>query len=147
MPSESKASPRRVEAAVRQQEALQLRLRGQTYREIAEATGYASESGARKAVETALQAIRDECEETAEEVRSMELQRLDKMLDGVWSSAIGGDPKGIEAALKIMDRRAKLLGLDRAQKREITGPDGRPLLDLTAALLEAAEAETSGGSE
>ena len=31
------------------------------------------------------------------------------------------------ATLKIMDRRAKLLGLDAAPKLELTGPGGGPL--------------------
>ena len=52
---ESKLSPRRIAAVEKQGQALELRMAGRTWREIAEALGYASHSGAIEAVRVALQ--------------------------------------------------------------------------------------------
>lgn len=38
------------------------------------------------------------------------------------------DPKAIQSLLQIHDRRARLLGLDRPRKVEVTGPGGAPLV-------------------
>jgi len=38
----------------------------------------------------------------------------------LWSSAMKGDPKSIDRILRIMERRARLLGLD-AQVEQVAG--------------------------
>lgn len=48
--------------------------------------------------------------------------------------------QSIDRLLKISERRAKLLGLDKPDKKEITGKDGEPLLSNQAAADEAAKA-------
>lgn len=57
--------------------------------------------------------------EDAEAVRRLELSRLDGLQHAVYKDAMGGDPKSVEAVLKIMDRRSKLLGLDKTAKGPI----------------------------
>ena len=84
---ESKASPRRVAAAVRHQRALELRLEGKTYDQIAEELDYASDSGARKAIETELQRIREHTLETAGELMVMTLRQLDMIWESAWGAA------------------------------------------------------------
>ena len=81
-------------------------------------------SNAHKAVQ---QAIADIPKELAEDVRLLELERLDRMLAGMWPKAIAGDPKAVAAAVKIMDRRAKYLGIDAPVRTELTGKDGGPI--------------------
>jgi hypothetical protein len=49
----------------------------------------------------------------AESVR-LEEQRLDSLQDGIWDRALSGDPRAVEVALKVLERRARLLGLDFA---------------------------------
>lgn len=56
-------------------------------------------------------AIRDIPRENAEELIEIELQRLDKMLEGIYADATHGDTWKIDRALAIMDQRAKYLGL------------------------------------
>jgi len=48
--------------------------------------------------------------------------------------------QAIDRLLKISERRAKLLGLDKPEKRELTGKDGEPLLSNQAQADEAAKA-------
>ena len=111
--------------------ALAMKKAGSGYWDIAVALGYASASGAHAAVVSALNEV---LREPAEEVRSMEVQRLDHILDKLWSS-IGSDPQGLHAVdrvLKIMERRAKLLGLDAPVKVAPTDPTGDFVYDGSA---------------
>ena len=60
----------------------------------------------------------------------MEAARLDRLLMDHWGKAIQGDVAATRTVLSIMDRRAKLLGLDAPQR-----------IDLTAWIREMAIAE------
>lgn len=110
--SESKTSKRRLEAIETQRQALELRRSGMSYPAIAEQLGYAGPAGAFKAVESALQRT---LQEPADEVRRIELDRLDFMLRKTWEWVENGEPKAIDRALRIMERRARYLGLDAPQ--------------------------------
>jgi len=99
-----------VRAHERHLQALELRKAGVTYEVIAGQLGYANASGARKAVVSALKAT---LREPAAELRELELARLDAMLLPLWRPVQAGDEKAVDRALRIMERRARLLGLDR----------------------------------
>lgn len=86
-----------------------MRLAGVSFEEIATRLGYSSKSGAYKAVTTALQKT---IQEPANELRTLELTRLDAMLQATWDAAQRGLPQAVDRVLKIMERRAKYLGLD-----------------------------------
>ena len=101
---------RQVRAHERHLQALELRKAGVTYEVIAGQLGYANASGARKAVLSALKAT---LREPAAELRELELARLDAMLLPLWRPVQAGDEKAVDRALRIMERRARLLGLDR----------------------------------
>lgn len=77
--------------------------------DIAHELGYSHPSGAHKAVLTALQRT---LKEPADEYRNLELTRLDEMLKATWGAAQRGVPQAVDRVLKIMERRAKYLGLD-----------------------------------
>jgi hypothetical protein len=47
-----------------------------------------------------------------EEVLNLELARLDALQDAVWDQAMTGDTKAVDSALKVINMRAKLLGLE-----------------------------------
>jgi hypothetical protein len=49
----------------------------------------------------------------AEAVRLEEL-RLDALQEGIWPRALQGDPRAVEVALKVLERRARMGGLDFA---------------------------------
>lgn len=106
----------KVKAADKQRQALELRKAGVTYARIAEQLGYRSPSGAHKAVELALKSV---LSEPAEEVRQLELERLDSMLLALWPQVRNGNHGAIDRALRVMERRARLLGLDAPVKQDI----------------------------
>lgn len=110
-----------LSAVERQRKALELRKQGKTYAVIAVELGYRNTSGAHTAVKSALHKT---LSEPAEELRLLEAERLDMLLAAVWPSATNGEPKAVENALRIMERRAKLLGLDAPTTTDITSGGG-----------------------
>lgn len=119
--AESKTSIKRLEAARKQAEALDYRKQGKTLQWIADKLEYASPAGAHHAIMSALQKT---LQEPADELRTLELIRLDALLDATWLWASQGKPQAIDRVLRIMERRAKLLGLDAPTKIAPTTPDG-----------------------
>jgi hypothetical protein len=81
--------------------------------------GY-SEVRAYQIVTAEVARLNNERSEVAAEVRRIDLERLDALLDGVWAPAQAGDEKAIASVLAIMARRAKLLGLDAPVKQSVT---------------------------
>ena len=116
--SGTKASEKALTAIERQIHAVELRKQGCGFQEIADRLGYAGPSGAHKAVMSALKRM---VQEPTDELRKLELERLDAMLNSLWPSIIGDvkyRPRAVEVALKIMDRRASLMGLDAPRQVE-----------------------------
>jgi hypothetical protein len=62
--------------------------------------------------------------EPAEQARNLDLKRLDAMTLALWSQARQGNQGAVDRLLRIMERRAKLLGLDAPTKVAPTTPDG-----------------------
>jgi hypothetical protein len=114
-PGVRKAAVKAVTDAERQRDAIELRKAGHTFQEIADRLGYRHASGAHQAVMAGLRKI---VQEPADELRRMELERLDVMLKSAWPFILKGSPRHIEVGLKVMDRRAALLGLDAPKQVE-----------------------------
>lgn len=102
-------------AKTRRVEALRLRKQGLDYATIAEKLGIA-QSTAYGLVKEALDQLAVEETETADEVRQIELARLDRYQSFLDERAEAGDEKAILAGVKIMERRARLLNLDKDPK-------------------------------
>lgn len=117
----SPTAQRRIEAKERAKKALELRKKGMRYEAIAQQLGYSSRGNAHKAVMKELNLLAKECLEEAAQVRDLELQRLDALYLKAWEAVEGGDLPAIDRCLRIMERRAKLLGLDAAEKIEHSG--------------------------
>jgi orotate phosphoribosyltransferase-like protein len=115
----SKNSKQQAQARAKDREALELRKAGATYQQIADKLGI-SLSGAGVCVSRAMEALRLEVNEKAEEVLQLELDRLDHMLLGLWDAARRGNTAAIDRVLKIQDRRAKYLGLDKQTAPTVT---------------------------
>lgn len=110
---------RDVNAGIRVKKALELRSLGHTYEEIATRVGYASKGACWTAVQRELGRS---LHEPTEDVRTLELLRLDMMLVRQLATAVDGNDVSASYAtanvLAIMQRRAALLGLD-AQKDQV----------------------------
>lgn len=102
---------------VRAHNALELRLSGRRWTDIAESLGYADESGPRKAVERLLDRTGAEL---VGEYRAQELARLDRVHETYWPAALAGDTDAAGLVLKTHDRRVKLLGLAPAERHQLT---------------------------
>ncbi|MCL5942763.1 MAG: hypothetical protein M1325_04475 [Actinobacteria bacterium] len=122
---QSQASARRALARKREADALELRLGGATYEQIAARLGYKNRSGALRAVLRSLDRLIEPQE--VEQLRRLELERLDRLLLGIWYSAVHGEAQAIDRVLKILERRARLLGLDAPVRQEHSGPGGGPI--------------------
>lgn len=159
--------------AERRSEAIKMRRDGVRYEDIAAALGYNSRGAAVQDVQRALATM---VSEPAEELRALELQRLDAM----WQAALevlvrehitvsngkvvtlNGEPikddgpvlNAIDRLLRIQERRAKLLGLDAPAKHEVVTLDAieseiRKLNDELARAdeLDRVEAGEAAGAE
>jgi hypothetical protein len=63
----------------------------------------------------------------AEQIVALEIRRLDRALNAIFAKVVEGDAGAIELMLKIMNQRAKYLGLYAPERRELSGLDGGPI--------------------
>lgn len=110
----------------RERDATELMLAGANYSEIGRAIGL-HPSSARKMVLRIMADIAVEHKEKVEQLRELEVRRLDRLLMRVWSDAQGGNAQAQNTVLRIMERKAKLLGLDMPVQMEVASPGGGPL--------------------
>jgi hypothetical protein len=110
--------PSTAEITERRIRAWQMQLAGKSYRDIATELGV-SVGTAFKDVQAHAEAIKTP---VAEAVRKQELARLDMLIERLMPRIESGDVQAVGAFLKVMDRRAKMLGLDAPTKQEINVP-------------------------
>ena len=128
------------EIAVRRTKLLKLRREGVRYDDdrIGD-LGYSSPDAARKDLHRALEAHRNAEAAEVSIYRQQENERLDALLEAAWPRATKPSPvfdkegnvvgeeldmRAMDTVLRLMDRRAKLNGLDMPVKTEVSGPDG-----------------------
>lgn len=128
----------KMTAAQKRKKALDLRRAGWSYDDIAEEIGYANKGSAHRAVK---QGIADITRESATELLELELSRLDDLMAGAYENARNGDLFAIDRVLKIIDQRAKFLGLyDREPEDDNIARAGAALV----AMVEAAKVVHAG---
>jgi len=111
-----KTGPKSVATRKRAAAALELRIAGKRYQDIADELGYWGRGDAYKAITGLLNRVESDA---ADEIRKLEGVRLDKMLQGVWWGATHGDAVAIRSVISIMERRARLFGLDLGLQQEV----------------------------
>lgn len=99
---------RQPDERARALKALDLRIEGKTWTQIADTLGYADESGARKATARLLNRIEHE---KVVELRELESFKLDAMQRAAWNDAVSGDMDAIKVVLQVHDRKVRLFGL------------------------------------
>lgn len=161
---------KQAETAGRRTELIRLRIGGVKYDDPRIlALGYATSGAASKDMIRALKQRRDEEAAEVSVYRQQENERLDDLLAAVWEKATAPSPifdkernvvgeeidlKAVETVLKLMDRRAKLNGLDMPAKTEVSGPDGGAVLldasqmgELNTLMNLAGEAQPESGED
>lgn len=103
---------------------VQWRLKGESYEMIAERLGITPQ-GARVAVQRAYNDLAGSIKETTEELRALELGRLDAMQEKLWEKR--EDPFVAKQLLQISHQRCKIAGLYAPIKAEIVDKNGRPV--------------------
>ncbi|MFJ8677232.1 hypothetical protein [Streptomyces sp. NPDC093589] len=155
----------RAEVADRRAKLIKLRRQGVCFDDPRIlALGYTSRGAASKDLVRALEERRDEQAAEISVYRQEENERLDALLQAAWPRATQAHPvfdregnvvseeidlKAVDTILKLMDRRAKLLGLDAPVRTELSGPDGGavPIGPVTAAELHRLIGAAGDGNE
>lgn len=120
--------PQRLANIQTYQTALELRIKGCSYPEIARRLGYKNHSSAVDAIQKGIElALR----EPAEQCRAIELERLTQLLEVWWPRAVletiddggvvrreAGSLEATDMGLRIIAQRCRIAGLDRALKDE-----------------------------
>ena len=116
MAKRQKQTAKILKLAERRKAEFELRKTGASYQAIADHFGI-DISTAYQDVMGILRGIREETLETAADVREMEINRLDRLMMGHWKRAAGtgeipADEKATAIIMQIMNRRARLMGID-----------------------------------
>ena len=113
-------SGRGVIIAKRRQLVLRFKESGMALRAIAEAVtkagypcGYVT---VKKDIDICLEMLKREHIQDMDRIRTIELKRLDTMLESIWQKVLKGDAAAVDRAIKIQERRSKLLGLEAPTK-------------------------------
>jgi DNA-binding CsgD family transcriptional regulator len=126
MATGKRGAQQQITAAERQRRALELRKGGASLRAIGDALGCSYET-ARGDIAAALADLAAETRAEAEQLRALEVERLNAVMLGHWRAATtGGDPDAARIVLRCIEQRVKLLGLAVASD----APDLGGLLDI-----------------
>jgi hypothetical protein len=130
-------SPKRIAGVQLAEKALELRIAGKTFAQIGAALGI-SDTHAHRLVTNALAERKEHRARLAEGLLELELERCDRLQRALATQVARGDVRAVVATLKVMERRARLLGLDAAQKLEYVG-DASKMVDARVAAMMARE--------
>lgn len=133
---------KRAQVAERRGRCIELRLAGATFDQIAQQLGYNSRQAAHvdftRAVNERIKATR----ELAGLAIEVEVERLNRAQLAIWPKVLAGDTGAVTVLLKLVDQRARLLGLHAPQQHEVITIDA---IDAEIRRLEA-ELHSRGAS-
>lgn len=134
-----KTGAKKVQRAELARQAVELRARGLTLDQIAKAIGHKNKSSVYRLIEAELEKVPVEKIEHLRKIEVAKCDRLERRLDAFIEPPTAREPndgydpdRALEAMgrmLKVMERRAKLLGLDAPSKSEVTGHLTRTITD------------------
>lgn len=125
-------------------QALDLRIAGVEYRKIAAQLGVAL-STAHSLVHSEMERVAELNRGKAEELREIEAAKLDAIERDMRPRSERGDAQAAAVLVRVVAQRAKLYGLEAAQKHEISGPDGGPIsIDGARAVVAERLAKLTG---
>ncbi|MGJ9487109.1 helix-turn-helix domain-containing protein [Actinotignum sp. GS-2025e] len=130
---------KQIETEKKKVEILEYRKAGFTIRQIAEATGI-SKSQVDRLLKAALT---DATRTSAQDLITLNTERLETLLAGAWGTAVAGDPGTISSVLQIMRHQERLHGVDKhlnaTTEDESTKNAAKALTDFMAAATAYAE--------
>lgn len=100
--------------------AYQLRATGTSWWDIAEELGVSEGQAARLVADQINTAARLVDDGAKRNLLALEVDRLDQIQRSLWDRAIGGDLRAVDAVLRIITTRAKILGLENATAATVT---------------------------
>ncbi|MCK6580347.1 MAG: hypothetical protein L6Q98_19815 [Anaerolineae bacterium] len=116
-------------------------LAGVDYRTMAGSLGVSLGTVA-KDVQALMTEWREERIRTIDEFKQLHLTRLDVLLNGLWDKARQGDSAAIDKVLAVMDRQARIMGIDVVRVAGTVGrmsdDDARRILAGAASLFGSA---------
>lgn len=123
----------------RAEAAVALKIGGASYTSIAKTLGYSTAYRARQAVEQALAATAESPEER-DQMRVLTSRRINRLLQSVMGRATNPrDPDHLaynQQALRLIDREAKLWGVDAPQQVSLTTPSDDTIASFVQRALE-----------
>jgi transposase-like protein len=110
----------RALSAARRVRAVELKTAGLTYEQIASELGYANRGTVYRIIS---EALKTQTLEAVGQLRSLEIERLDKLQLALWQKAMDGDVPSAIAVVRCIASRCRLLGLEG---RGLLDEDSRP---------------------
>lgn len=124
--AQPKTKARNFVAAERRAKAVALRREGKTFPEIGKILGF-SPQRAHKIISETLDHLNVLFVADAAELRQQQLDQIAALKEALWKAGKRGELGKVDRLVKLMDREAKLAGLDAPDRHELTGKDGKPL--------------------
>ena len=109
----------RALSAARRVRAVELKTAGLIYEQIAAELGYANRGTVHHIVSDAL---KTQTLEAVGQLRSLEIERLDKLQLALWQKAMDGDVPSAIAVVRCIAARCRLLGLDGPSLLSVEDP-------------------------
>jgi hypothetical protein len=126
-PKAGHSNPMRTPRVIRRYaDAVNLKVGGATYEDIATALGFANRSAARKAVQKGL--AESLINAGSDRLRTLELERLERLHFSRWEKALDGDDAAYGLVLRTMRQRAELMGLNAPVKLQHSGDPDHPVV-------------------
>ena len=139
--AQSKQEGKKLSQADRRAKVLTYRMSGASTRDIA-AKLSVSHTTIERDITHLMTEVNESNAERAEEMHALENTRLDKLQAGIWLTALTGHADSIRTVLSIMERRARLNGLDKPIKVDLAAELEGQLEQAMLKLGEALDEET-----
>jgi hypothetical protein len=140
-----KSSPEAIALVKKEARAVELRAAGLTLQEITDRLGYQTASAAWKAIARGLARLPAP---EVEAYRQIQALTLDLLQASIMAKALDANARGqllaVDRVIAILERRARLFGLDRAvpTRAEISGKDAGPL-EFTIVVPQGRDVESA----
>lgn len=120
------ARQKRIVAEENRAKAVEFRKMGMSYEAIGKQLGISGQA-AHQAVLKAMKGVKVRQDKDANIIKLVEYENLDRLQLAAWPGAMKGNHLLIDKVLKIMERRAKMMGLDAPEKHANTDSQGKDL--------------------